>query len=37
MEGKVLVEGDDMVEGCTTEEGDKIAADGEKDEDNINM
>lgn len=37
MEGKVLVKGDDVVEGCTTKEGDEIAADGEKDEDDINM
>lgn len=37
MEGEVLVKGDDVVEGCATEEGYEIAADGEKDEDNINM
>jgi hypothetical protein len=37
MEGKVLVKGDDVVERCTAKEGDEIAADGEKDEDNINM
>jgi hypothetical protein len=29
MESDVLVKGDDLVEGSATEEGDKIAADGE--------
>lgn len=37
MEGEVLVKGDDVVQRCATEEGDEIAADGEKDEDDINM
>jgi hypothetical protein len=37
MEGEVLVKGDDVVKGCATEEGYEIAADGEKDEDNIDM
>lgn len=37
MERDVLVEGNDLVKRCTTEEGDKIAADGEQDEDDINM
>jgi hypothetical protein len=37
VEGDVLVEGDELVEGCATKEGDEIAADGEKDEDDINM
>ena len=37
MEGEVFVKGDDVVKGCATEEGYKIAADGEKDEDNIDM
>ena len=37
MKGDVLVKGDDLVEGCATKEGDEIATDGEKDEDDINM
>ena len=37
MESDVLVKGDDLVKGCATKEGDEIAADREKDEDNINM
>jgi hypothetical protein len=37
MEGDVLVKGDDVVQRRATEEGDEIAADGEKDEDDINM
>ena len=37
MKGEVLVKGNDVVERCATEEGYEVAADGEKDEDNINM
>ena len=37
MEGDVLVKGNDLVKGCATKEGDEIAADREKDEDNINV
>ena len=37
VEGDVLVKGDDVVERCTTEEGYEIAADREKDEDNVDM
>jgi len=37
MEGDVLVKGNELVKGCATKEGDEIAADGEKDEDDINM
>jgi len=37
MESDILVKGDDLVERCATEEGDKIAADGEEDEDDINV
>ena len=37
MEGDVLVKGNDLVKGCATKEGDEIATDGEKDEDDINM
>ena len=37
VESDVLVKGDDLVEGCATEEGDKIAADGEEDEDDIDV
>jgi hypothetical protein len=33
----VNLKGNDLVKGCTTKEGDEIAADGEKDEDDINM
>ncbi len=37
MEGEVLIKRNDLVKGCAAEEGDEIAADGEKDEDDINM
>jgi len=37
MESDTLVKGDDLVERCATKEGDKIAADGEEDEDDINV
>ncbi len=37
MEGDVLVKGNNLVKGRATEEGDEIAADGEKDEDDVNM
>ena len=37
MESDILVKGDDLVERCATKEGDKIAADREEDEDDINM
>lgn len=37
VERNVLVKGDDLVERCATEEGDKVAADGEEDEDNIDV
>jgi hypothetical protein len=37
VEGEVLVKGDDLVERSATKEGDKIAADGEEDEGDINM
>lgn len=37
MESNVLVQGNDLVEGCATKEGDEIAADGEKDENDIDM
>lgn len=37
MEGDVLVKGNELVKGCATKERDEIAADGEKDEDDINM
>ncbi len=37
VKGDVLVERDDMIEGCAAEEGDKVAADGEKDEDDVDM
>jgi hypothetical protein len=37
MEGEGLVKGDDVVERCATEEGYEIAADREKDEDNVDM
>ena len=37
VKGDVLVERNDMVEGCAAEEGDKVAADGEKDEDDVDM
>jgi hypothetical protein len=37
VKGEVLVERDNMIEGCTAEEGDKVATDGEKDEDDVDM
>lgn len=37
VKGEILVERNDMVEGCTAEEGDKVAADGEKDEDDVDV
>jgi len=37
MESDILVKGDDLVERCATKEGYKIAADGEEDEDDINV
>ena len=37
MEGDVFVKGDELVKRCATKERDEIAADGEKDEDDINM
>ena len=37
MESNILVKGDDLVERCATKEGDKIAADGEENEDDINV
>ena len=37
VKGEVFVERNNMVEGCTTEEGDKVAANGEKNEDDVDM
>jgi hypothetical protein len=37
VEGDVLVEGDEVVERRATEEGDEVAADGEEDEDDVDM
>jgi hypothetical protein len=37
VEGDVLVKGDDLIERCATEEGNEIAADGEEDEDDVNV
>lgn len=37
MEGDVLVKGNNLVKGCATKQGDEIATDGEKDEDNVKM
>lgn len=37
VESNVLVQGNDLVKGCATKEGDEIAADGEKNEDDIDM
>ena len=37
MEGDVLVKRNELVKRCATKERDEIAADGEKDEDDINM
>lgn len=37
VEGDVLVEGDDVVKRCTTQHGDKVAANGKQDEDDINV
>ena len=37
MEGDVLVKGNELVKGCATEQRDEIAADGEKDEADIDM
>jgi len=37
VKGDVLVERYDVVERCAAEEGDKITADGEKDEDDVDM
>lgn len=37
MKSDVLVKRDDLVEGSAAKEGDKIAADGKEDEDDVNM
>lgn len=37
VEGYVFVEGDDIVEGSATDEGDEGAADGEEDESDVDM
>jgi hypothetical protein len=37
VESDILVERYDVVQRCPTEEGDEVAANGEKDEDNIDM
>ena len=37
VEGDVLVEGDDVVEGRAAQEGDEVPADGEENEDDIDM
>lgn len=37
VKGEVFVERNDMVEGCTAEEGDKVATNGEKNEDDVDM
>jgi hypothetical protein len=37
VEGDVLVKGDDVAQGGNTEEGDKVAADGEEDERGIDV
>lgn len=37
VKGDVLVERDNMVEGCAAEEGDKVAAHGEKDKDDVDV
>jgi hypothetical protein len=37
VEGNVLVEGDNIIKGGSTKQGNEVAADGEKDEDNIDV
>ena len=37
MESDILVKGDNLVERCATKEGNRIAADREEDEDDINV
>lgn len=37
MKGEVFVEQNNMIEGCVTEEGDKVVANGEKNEDDVDV
>jgi hypothetical protein len=37
MKGDVLIKWNELVKGCATKERDEVAADGEKDEDDINI
>ena len=37
MKGEVFVEQNNMIEGCATEEGDKVVANGEKNVDDVDV